>query len=147
MKPARRVCLVRRLVFGEPDVAVDAEHRPLGVAADLGRERLESRVHLPDEVAHWLAHLRLVVRAMRLEPFLVVVPRESAKEPQRGRGERHPFLQWVHRSRETCRIYGKQTILPETADAAVGTSRKVRSGRKMDAPRSSLAEGAPWSFC
>src|SRR3989454_4859748 len=37
-KPARRVRLVRRLVLGEPDVAIDAEHRALGVARNLRRE-------------------------------------------------------------------------------------------------------------
>src|SRR4051794_32333066 len=92
MEPAGRVGLVRGLVAREADVAIDAEHRPLRVAADLGCEFHEPRVHLADEVAHRLAHLTLVLGAMCLEPFLVVVLREPSKESQCSRRECHRLL-------------------------------------------------------
>src|SRR6266704_6215001 len=86
-KPARRVRLVRRLVLGEPDVAIDPEHRTLGVARDLGREPRQPDVHLFDQCAHRRADVVLVTLAMRLEPGLVVVPSEAAQKGERGGSE------------------------------------------------------------
>src|SRR5213594_5097088 len=89
-KPARRVRLVRRLVLGEPDVAIDPKHRALGVAGDLRREPREPDVHLFDQRAHRRADVALVALTMRLEPGLVVVPGEAAQKGERGGGEHDP---------------------------------------------------------
>src|SRR5256885_1807537 len=80
-KPARRVRLIRRFVFGKPNVAVDAEHRALGIAGHLGRETREPHIHVFDERPHRLLHLGLVLGAMRLEPRLGVVARQPAQKP------------------------------------------------------------------
>src|SRR6476660_5972586 len=89
MEPARRVGLVRRLVLREPDVAVDAEHRPLRIAADLGSEFGEPDVEILDQLAHRGADIVLVDVAMRLEPGLLIVAGELPEEAQRALVERH----------------------------------------------------------
>src|SRR5512143_1579435 len=89
MEPASRVRLVRRFVLREPDVAIDAKHRSLGIAADLGSEMREPSVELLDELTHRLAHFLLIYRAVGLEPLFVVVPRELTKEAQGRWGEWH----------------------------------------------------------
>src|SRR5206468_7648693 len=89
VEPAGCVDLVRRLVLGEADVAVDTEHRSLRISADLRRELRKARVEILDQLAHWLAYFRLVLVAMRLEPGLLVVPGESTKETQSAIGEGH----------------------------------------------------------
>src|SRR5881628_415125 len=89
-KPARRVRLVRRLVLGEPDVAIDPEQRALGIAGDLGREPRQSDVQLFDQRAHRCADVVLVTLAMRLEPRLVVVAGEAAQESERRGSEHDP---------------------------------------------------------
>src|SRR6266566_734622 len=86
-KPARRVRLVRRLVLGEPDVAIDPEHRALRVARDLRREPRQPHVYFLDQRAHRIADVVLVALAMRLEPRLVVVPGEATQKGERGGGE------------------------------------------------------------
>src|SRR5215467_817051 len=80
MEPAAGVRLVRRLVLREARVAVDAEHRPLGVSADFRREAREPSVELFDELAHRLAHFVLVLGTPCLEPLLVVVRRKLPEE-------------------------------------------------------------------
>src|SRR3954468_2533801 len=72
MEPARRVRLVRGLIAREANVAIDAEHRSLRIAADLRRERRKPRGHLADEIPHRFAHLALVLRAGRFNPFLLL---------------------------------------------------------------------------
>src|SRR5439155_27151407 len=83
-KPAGRVRLVRRLVLGKSDIAIDPEHRALGVARDLGREPRQSDVHLFDQCAHGRADVVLVTLAMRLEPGLVVVAGGAAQKREGG---------------------------------------------------------------
>src|SRR5438552_2458699 len=89
VKPASRVCLVRRLVFGEADVAVNPEHRSLWISADLRRELRKARVEILDQLAHRLAHLGFVFVAMRLEPGFLVVPGKLPEEAQRTGSEWH----------------------------------------------------------
>src|SRR2546427_3906770 len=89
VKPASRVCLVRRLVFGESDVAVDAEHRSLGITTYLRRELRKARIEILDQLTHWRAHLGLVFVAMRLEPGFLVMPGKLPEEAQRTRSEWH----------------------------------------------------------
>src|SRR5207247_10337580 len=52
VEPARGVRLVGRLVLGEANVAVNAEHRALRITDDLGREGREPDVHLLEHLAH-----------------------------------------------------------------------------------------------
>src|SRR5205823_10993679 len=82
MEPAGSVGLVRRLVLGEADVAIDAKHRSLGITADLRRELGKACIQIFDQLAHWLAHFAFVFLAMRLEPGLFVMPRQLAEETQ-----------------------------------------------------------------
>src|SRR5258705_13776153 len=89
-KPARRVRLVRRLVLGEPDVAIDPEQRALGVARDLRREACEPDVHLFDQRAHRRADVAFITVAMGLKPGLGVVARETAQEGERRGSEHYP---------------------------------------------------------
>src|SRR5437016_14029691 len=89
VKPASRVCLVRRLVFGEADVAVNPEHRSLWISADLRRELRKARVEILDQLAHRLAHLGFIFVAMRLEPGFLVVPGKLPEEAQRTGSEWH----------------------------------------------------------
>src|SRR4051812_1957963 len=84
VEPARGVGLVRRLVAGEPYVAMDAEERALRVADDLRRDAREPHVHLFHERGERRAHLRLVRRAVLLEPLAIVVAAQRAEEGQRG---------------------------------------------------------------
>src|SRR5687767_10651286 len=125
------MCLVRGLVLGEANVAIDAEHRSLRVAADLGRERLQLLVHLADQVAHRLAHLTFVLRAMRLEPLLVVVLREPAKEAQRRRCERHGTKSF---SRSTRSISGWAWSL---GNVSRPPTRSARASARRNHPRRS----------
>src|SRR6266566_6148811 len=94
VEPAGRVGLVRRLVFGEANVAVNTEHRSLGIATDLRRKPGEACVEILDQLSHRLAYLCFVLIPMRFEPRLLVVPGEAAKESERAFGE------W-HRSKDT----------------------------------------------
>src|SRR5579859_960980 len=89
IEPAGRMNLVGRLVLRESNVPVDAEHGPLGVADDLGRETRQPDVHLLDQLAHRRDDRTVVLRAMRVEPRLFVVARETAQERERRRRERH----------------------------------------------------------
>src|SRR5580765_5307372 len=79
-KPARRMRLVRRLVFGESNVAIDPEHRALGIAGDLRREPGEPHIHRFDQLAHRRADIVLVTLTVRLEPGLGVVAGEATQE-------------------------------------------------------------------
>src|SRR5439155_9610106 len=88
-EPARRVRLVRRLVLGKANVAIDPEHRALRIAGQLGGKPGEAHVHLLDQRPHRHADLRLVVVPMRLEPRLLVVAGEAAEKPQRRGGKYH----------------------------------------------------------
>jgi hypothetical protein len=79
IEPGAGVGLVGRLVPGETDVAVDPEHRALGVADDLGRDGAQLGVERLDEPAHRLPHLPLVAVTVGLEPGLLVVPPQIAQ--------------------------------------------------------------------
>src|SRR4030095_10648106 len=48
-KPARRVSLIRRLVLGKPDVALNPEHREPWITHKLRRKPGEPNVHLLDQ--------------------------------------------------------------------------------------------------
>ena len=52
IEPGAGVGLVRRLVRGEADIAVDPEHRALGVADDLGRDGAQLGVESLTPLAH-----------------------------------------------------------------------------------------------
>jgi hypothetical protein len=78
------VGLVRRLVLGEADVAVDPEHRALGVTDDLGRDGAQRGVESLDEQAHRLPHLSLVDITVGLEPGFLVVPLQISQEAERS---------------------------------------------------------------
>jgi hypothetical protein len=84
-QPHARVGLVRRLVLRKPDVAVDPEHRTPRVADDLRRHPCEPDVELIDERLERLAHLALVLGAVRLEPLPPVVLLEAAEKRERSR--------------------------------------------------------------
>src|SRR5207247_8996232 len=84
VEPGSGVGLVRRLVLGEADVAVDPEHRALGIADDLGRDAAQPGVERLDELAHRLPHLPLIDVTVGLEPGLLVVPRQISQEPERS---------------------------------------------------------------
>src|SRR5258708_2696077 len=79
-KPARRMRLVRRLVFGESNVAIDPEHRALGITGDLRREPREAHIHLFDQRAHRRADIVLVTLPVRFEPRLGIVAGETTQE-------------------------------------------------------------------
>src|SRR5689334_4057294 len=83
MEPAGGVRLVRRLVLREPRVAIDSEHRSLRVAANLRSEAAKAHEHVLDELTHRVAHFLLVLTAVRLEPLLVVMRRQTSKELER----------------------------------------------------------------
>jgi hypothetical protein len=53
------------------------------IAPDFRSEAREQRIHLADQLAHRLAKLILVRGAMLLEPWFVVVLRETAQKTQR----------------------------------------------------------------
>src|SRR5436309_223548 len=112
-KPARRVGLVRRLVLREPDVAIDAEHRALGVARDLRREPRKPDVHFLDQRTHRIADVVLITLALRLEPRLVVVPGEAAQKGERG-GSEHGRAKLAHSrgTRHCLRLPIKSTETP-----------------------------------
>src|SRR4051794_33768646 len=84
MEPAAGVRLVRRFVLREADVAVDPEHRSLGIAAHFGREAPAPCVELADELTHRLSKLLFIRGSMCFEPRLVVVAHEPAKKAQGG---------------------------------------------------------------
>src|SRR4051812_34498413 len=89
IEPAGRVGLVRRLVLRKPNVPVDAKHRSLRIADDLGCESGKPSVELFDQLSHRGARIVLVNIAMRLEPRLFVVPGELPEEGQRALAECH----------------------------------------------------------
>src|SRR5688572_18738624 len=89
VEPAAGVRLVRRLVLGEADVAIDPEHRAPDVTADLGGDASEADVHLLDQLAHRLPNLVLVFLAVILEPGFAVVALELPEEAKGSTGERH----------------------------------------------------------
>src|SRR5215471_14384821 len=92
VEPAAGVRLVRRLVLREASVAIDPEHRPLGIAADLRCEACQPSVELGDQLVHRLAHLLLVFGTPCLEPLLVVVRGKLPEEAKGCRRERHTCL-------------------------------------------------------
>src|SRR5436309_15440986 len=89
MEPGSSVGLVRGLVLREANVAVDAKHRSLGVAADLRCEPGKADVELFDQFPHRRPHLILIVGAVRFEPRLLIIPRELSKESQTAFAKRH----------------------------------------------------------
>ena len=89
VEPAGRVRLVRRFVFGEADVPIDAKHRSLGISADLRRELRKPYIEIFDQLAHWLAHLGFVLVTMRFEPGFFVVLGKLPEKEQRSGSEWH----------------------------------------------------------
>src|SRR6202165_2043306 len=82
VEPAGRVGLVGRLVLRKTNVAVDAEHRSLGISANLRGELREACIEILDQLTHRLSYLGFILFAMCLEPGLLVVPGESSKESE-----------------------------------------------------------------
>src|SRR5437773_105690 len=116
VEPAAGVRFVRRLVPGEADVAVDAKHGSLGIAADLRGECREAAVHIVDQRAHRLAHFLFVLGTMRLEPGLLVVGGEAAKESQRCWCEWHHLLLMSEIMRATSpAVTSRRAALPPAA--------------------------------
>ncbi len=66
---------------------MDAEHRPPGVADDLGRDRAQPDIERLDEPAHRIAQLALVDGAVGLEPGLLVVARQIFEEAEGSRAK------------------------------------------------------------
>ena len=66
---------------------MDAEHGALGIAGDLGRDPSQAHIHLLDQRPHRVPDLKLVDRAVPLEPVAAVVPPEPAEEPESLRPE------------------------------------------------------------
>src|SRR5690606_21228036 len=91
MEQARALpALVRRLAVGEARVAVDAEQRAAHrarIGAEVRADRGQRRLQVADQAQEGLAHVRLVVGAVGLEPGLVVVSRQAAQEAQAGIAE------------------------------------------------------------
>ena len=83
-EPARGVRLVGPLVVREADVAVDAEHGALRVAAELRRHAREPVVDLAHELAQRAEHLLIVRLAVLDEPRALIVSLERAQVLQCG---------------------------------------------------------------
>src|SRR5690606_38816218 len=92
--------LVRRLVAGETGVALDPEHRAAHgarVGAVMRADRRQRRLQVAQETLERLAHVRLVVGLVRLEPGALVVPGDAAQEAERlvGKIGSHDALYFV----------------------------------------------------
>lgn len=85
--PRGEVCLVRALVGGEANVAVDAHHRLVRRPHVVGRELGHALRDLVHEREHRHLHCALVSAAASLKPGAVVVARQPAQERERSRGQ------------------------------------------------------------
>src|SRR6185503_12199074 len=128
------VGLVRRLVVGEPRIAVDAIHRDLGARHQLRREPAEVVRQPLDDCGHRLANMSFVVVAVRVEPLAPVVALQGAQEPERlgaesRRGGSHRYF-CARNSR----------IMRFTSAAFSRTTQWVPSGM-----RRTVSVGTSWS--
>ena len=86
MEQARTLpALVRRLVVGEPRVAVEAEQRAADwprIGAEMLADLREGGLQVREQAQEWPADMRFVIGLVRLEPRAFVVARQRAQEPE-----------------------------------------------------------------
>src|SRR5213594_1102318 len=84
------VGLVRRLVAGEPDVAINPKHRPARVSDQMRRNLAQLRPEVADKTKSWVPDLTLVSLLVCREPFPIGVVTQFAKKCERfGREVAH----------------------------------------------------------
>ena len=115
----RDVCLVRRLVGREADVAVDAERGPCRIGPQGHAARLETLSECQAQQLERLLEQTLVVGLVRLEPRSVVVE-----------GEVHEELDGFAREAGKCRCHGNRSPV----GSACGRKHLLTGGRD-GAPR------------
>jgi hypothetical protein len=122
--------LLRALVLGEADIAVDAEHRFFRLPRKRKIAGSREREQVGNECHHRAADVRLIFLAPRLEPRWIVVVRELAEELQalcREASEIHP-----------CRV----SRLVGSGCHAGSLSHHVRLASGLAASRWAVREGA-----